>query len=246
MDPPRPFICKRNDIKINDISLHCQRHAKSPRRARPPLSLAFRLPAPAMPAAKKKLASFKTLPAFQLEMLAALVASRNELRHQRRFGLRSVECHVLGIVGAQAPISLRRLCAELGLDKSHGSRLVAKLEERGLLERCDDPADKRSFYLLLTPQGVDMHARIHADAVERNAEWLEGLSAARRGVFLECVAQLTAHSQAMLAREEAASGQPASPRQEAGDGIETRGLLLVERARLQQLHEQLAALLARG
>lgn len=198
-----------------------------------------------MPAAKKKLASFKTLPAFQLERLAALVASRNELRHQRRFGLRSVECHVLGIVGAQAPISLRRLCAELGLDKSHGSRLVARLEERGLLERCDDPADKRSFYLLLTPQGMDMHAHIHADAVERNAEWLEGLPVARRGVFLECVAQLTAHSQAILAREEAAAGQPPATRRDDGDTIETRGLLLVERTKLQQLHAQLAELLAR-
>ncbi|WP_158213336.1 MarR family winged helix-turn-helix transcriptional regulator [Pigmentiphaga sp. NML080357] len=217
-----------------------------PPRPATPYHWHFAFPARTMPAAKKKLASFKTLPAFQLEMLAALVASRNELRHQRRFGLRSVECHILGIVGAQAPISLRKLCAELGLDKSHGSRLVARLEERGLLERCDDPADKRSFYLLLTPQGMDMHARIHADAVERNAEWLEGLPAARRGVFMDCIAQLTAHSQAMLAQEEAAAGQPPAPRQDAGDTIETRGLLLVERAKLQQLHEQLAELLGRS
>lgn len=199
-----------------------------------------------MPPAKKKLPSFKTLPSFQLEMLAALVADRNELRHQRRFGLRSVECHILGIVGAQAPIPLRRLCAELGLDKSHGSRLVVRLEERGLLERCDDPTDKRSFYLLLTPQGADMHTRIHADAVERNAEWLEGLAASRRDAFVENIAQLTAHARTLLAQEQAAAGQPPAPRRDDAETAETRGLLLVERAKLQQLHERVAELLGRG
>ncbi|MDX3904782.1 MAG: MarR family transcriptional regulator [Pigmentiphaga sp.] len=199
-----------------------------------------------MPAPKKKPPSFKTLPAFQLEMLAALVASRNELRHQRRFGLRSVECHILGIVGAQAPISLRKLCSELGLDKSNGSRLVVKLEERGLLERYPDPVDKRSFYLLLTGTGTEMHARIHADAVERNAEWLEGLAASKRGVFLECIAQLTAHSRAMLVREAAASGQPAVVHESHGKTDPAQELVLVERARLEQLHAQLGALLKRG
>ncbi len=197
-----------------------------------------------MPAAQERPRSFKSLPTFQLELLASLMDSRNELRHQRRFGLRSVECHVLGVVGAQAPISLKDLCQALALDKSHGSRLVAKLVQQGLLDRYDDPVDKRSFYLLLTPAGMTMHAQIYEDATERNAEWLEGLPFEKRALFIECIAQLTTHSQAMLADEQSLSTKPRmidSPRKA---GQDTQALILIERAKLEKLHEQLGAILS--
>jgi DNA-binding MarR family transcriptional regulator len=194
------------------------------------------------------LPSFKSLPAFQVEILAGLVAQRNELRHQRRFGLRSVECHVLGVVGARGPIALRELCLDLDLDKGHGSRLVSGLVDQGLLERHDDPTDKRSFYLLLTAKGRRLHAQIHVDAVHRNDEWLAGLPESARAAFSAGIEQLLRHSQDLLDHErDAAAGKPGARRDEppepAARTPAAGPLVLVERARLEKLQEQLVALL---
>jgi DNA-binding MarR family transcriptional regulator len=48
------------------------------------------------------------------------------------------------------------------------SRLVARLEQRGLVERCADPADARAALISLTPEGVRVQqsvGRVHAAAV---------------------------------------------------------------------------------
>lgn len=43
-----------------------------------------------------------------------------------------------------------------GLAKSHVSMSVANLENRGLLERIPDPADRRTIHLQLTPRGREI------------------------------------------------------------------------------------------
>jgi DNA-binding MarR family transcriptional regulator len=48
------------------------------------------------------------------------------------------------------------------------TRLIADLEEKGLLERTQDPVDRRQFLLAITPRGHDLLAE---DAARQNA-WL--------------------------------------------------------------------------
>lgn len=194
--------------------------------------------------------AFRALPSFRLETLSSIAAKIGELRYQRLFGLRTVECRILAVVATYGPISLRRLCVEINLEKSQGSRLVAKLVQLGLLERRDDPADQRSFYLLLSPSGVELHAQISAVAIERNRQWMKGLPADRHAVFFECLELLTRHSQAMLAEEAGLAPDlrlaPAPTHELREPPTAQNPLLLVEHSRLKALHEQLGELLGKS
>lgn len=52
-----------------------------------------------------------------------------------------------------------RVCEASGLPKSTALRLVGTLEERGLIERRNDPQDYRAKLLSLTSAGADLIAR---------------------------------------------------------------------------------------
>ena len=83
---------------------------------------------------------------------------------------------------SSAPEGLR--ITELGEDvlltQPGMSRLVARLEARGLVQRVDDPDDARACRIQLTPAGVAgqrrtgrRHARHVAEAMTRNLDRLE-------------------------------------------------------------------------
>ncbi|GAA4325689.1 hypothetical protein GCM10023144_08290 [Pigmentiphaga soli] len=179
-----------------------------------------------------------------MEILSNLVVRQADLSYQRMFGMRTVECRILGVVGVCGPITLRRLCREIGVDKSHGSRMVTKLVADGLVERQADETDQRSFYLALTPAGRRMYGRIDAEAAAHNRVWIDALPAEHREIFLECLDRLTERSRAMLhdetafgeARAAAAGGPPAATEPD-------RAPLLVDPDLARQLHRLLGALL---
>lgn len=184
---------------------------------------------------------------FKLEKLSSITVKHGEQLYQRLYGLRIVECRMLGVVSAFGPVTLRQACIEIGVDKSQGSRLVAQMIQRGLLERRDDPTDQRSFYLLLTPEGQRLHQRVNATAVERNRLWLEGLPAERRADFLDGLERLTRHAQAMLAKEAARHRARELAPLPTHEQVEPAPLanrpLLVDPATLRELHAQLGKLL---
>jgi DNA-binding MarR family transcriptional regulator len=192
---------------------------------------------------------FSQLPTFRLETLASLTARHGESMYQRLFGLRLVECQLLGVVRAHEPVSLRRACIELGIDKSLGSRLVARNIRAGLLERRDDPADQRSFYLVLSEVGRALIARINVAAMERNREWMAGLPAEIHASFLDLLDGQIAHSRAMLEAELRRAGRspPPTPSHEGGK-VRAReaGPVLMDRQVLQDFHRKLGELLAQG
>lgn len=74
------------------------------------------------------------------------------------------------VVLQQAPgVNQRQLGDELDLDRSTIADLVARMVRNGLIERTDDPADKRSYVLFLTPAGKKQLAtlRPRVASVER-------------------------------------------------------------------------------
>jgi DNA-binding MarR family transcriptional regulator len=189
---------------------------------------------------------FSLMPTFKLETLASITAKHGELVHQRLFGLRTVECRMLGVVQAYQPVSLRRACVELGIDKSLGSRLVARHLQAGLLERRDDPDDQRSFYLLLSAAGLELINRINAVAMARNREWMAGLPAPAQAEFIEHIDAQIGHARDMLERElrrSRRSPPPAPSHELPGVAVREPGPVLVDRQLLQQIHRQVGELL---
>jgi MarR family transcriptional regulator for hemolysin len=73
---------------------------------------------------------------------------------------------LLRISRSEAPMRQNELAASLSLDGSSVVRLLDALENSGLVERCEDPADRRAKSLVLTPRGrrtVDQVERVSQD-----------------------------------------------------------------------------------
>jgi MarR family transcriptional regulator, transcriptional regulator for hemolysin len=69
---------------------------------------------------------------------------------------------LLRIARSETPMRQNELAASLSLDGSSVVRLLDSLENSGLIERCEDRADRRAKSLALTPRG-----RRTVDQVER-------------------------------------------------------------------------------
>ena len=70
----------------------------------------------------------------------------------------------------QDPINMTELNRHVLLSQPALSRLVDRLVDRGLVERCADPADGRGVRLSLTPAGRDLQRQVgrrHARSVAR-------------------------------------------------------------------------------
>ena len=73
---------------------------------------------------------------------------------------------LLRIARSEAPMRQNELAASLSLDGSSVVRLLDALENYGLVERCEDRADRRAKSLVLTPRGrrtVDQVERVSQD-----------------------------------------------------------------------------------
>jgi MarR family transcriptional regulator, transcriptional regulator for hemolysin len=60
---------------------------------------------------------------------------------------------LLRIARSETPMRQNELAASLSLDGSSVVRLLDALEKSGLVERCEDRADRRAKSLVLTPRG---------------------------------------------------------------------------------------------
>ena len=177
-------------------------------------------------------ADFRALPSFRLHRLARLIEREGEAEYLRLFGLRMVECRIVGLAGAPGGTTLKQLTEELELDKAHGSRLVARLVARGLVGRLDNPADARSPSLRATAAGLRLRAEIFTAAQARNSALLSVLPAAESAAWLASLDRLTAGLRGWLPHPEAA------PRDGGGDPP-----VALDRALARALHHALTAAL---
>jgi DNA-binding MarR family transcriptional regulator len=102
-------------------------------------------------------------------------------------GVTVAQCHVL-LELAEATLSLTGLAGALGLDPSTLSRTVDSLVKAGLVERSEDPSDRRSLRLVLTPAGEAKVRYIDETCNRTYAHLLGELSAEDREHVLRGVA----------------------------------------------------------
>jgi DNA-binding MarR family transcriptional regulator len=94
------------------------------------------------------------------------------------------QMRVLTIVSRQGPMNLNAVAQSLGVHPSNATRTCNRLVAAGLLDRRDDPEDRRNVVLTLTPDG--------------RALW-EGLMEHRRRSIEQVVRRLTPHERDQLA-----------------------------------------------
>lgn len=74
-------------------------------------------------------------------------------RFKQTHGISQVDWRILAHLSQQAPLSVREIHAQVGLDKPTVSRAIDRLQAAGSLTKTQDPQDRRLILVALTPAG---------------------------------------------------------------------------------------------
>ncbi len=118
------------------------------------------------------------LPAFDLfgftpyRLAVAAKHTSDELARQyrARFGISVPEWRVLVHLAHSGEVSVRDIEARVAMEKYEVSRAAKRLREAGLIERRENPQDRRLIILSLAPKGRDMMAELLPMAKAHQAE----------------------------------------------------------------------------
>jgi DNA-binding MarR family transcriptional regulator len=138
-------------------------------------------------------ATIRDLISWRIHRLANALSRGAARRYRRDFGVSLMEWRILALLGGFAPLTLRDLARESGLDKAQASRAVKALVARGLVERAAGQTDAREVALRLSEEGARVEAGLMQAARERDAAFraalpdgaLEALDAAIRLLHAE-------------------------------------------------------------
>jgi DNA-binding MarR family transcriptional regulator len=82
----------------------------------------------------------------------------------------------LFLLAREEASTISRIALALGVGRPASSILVERLVELGLVERAEDPVDRRRTLVRLSPRGEELIAQLRQDGRERLREWLGRLS----------------------------------------------------------------------
>lgn len=112
---------------------------------------------------------------YQLAVASSRISKAFAERYRAEFGLTMPEWRVLAHLAQSDAVSVREIHARVDMDKSKVSRAAARLEASGLIEKRENPEDRRLLDMRLTPKGRDLIARIVPIADAYQAEILATL-----------------------------------------------------------------------
>jgi DNA-binding MarR family transcriptional regulator len=128
--------------------------------------------------------------------LAGKISNSASATYRPRFGVGITDWRIMAMLASEAWISAGRICSATGLDKAAVSRSLRVLERAGLIDIRPDQADQRRQSVALTRNGLAMHDRIVALAIEREQWLLQSFSAGERKRLLDFLRRLQAQVQA--------------------------------------------------
>jgi len=131
-------------------------------------------------------------------------------RQSRGRELTRTQSSVLATVGRRGPLRLSELAESEGLNPTMLSRIVAKLEQAGLLHRSPDPDDGRAARVELTPEGIELNRRQRAERTQLLTDRLAALPGSRAAELLAALPALESLADELAdpRMSESASGPP--------------------------------------
>jgi DNA-binding MarR family transcriptional regulator len=117
---------------------------------------------------------------YQLAVASSRISREFSERYKREFGLSIPEWRVLAHLAQSDAVSVREIHERVDMDKSKVSRAAARLEAVELIEKRENPEDRRLLDMRLTVKGRDLIARVVpiADAYQAELMALLGPDAA--------------------------------------------------------------------
>lgn len=99
---------------------------------------------------------------------------------------------VLLALGERPTRTQAALAAAIGADKTRLIAVLDELQDRGLIERRPDPADRRARLLSVTPSGKRLRELVQRDIQGREERLLSRLPPGDRAAFLRALQTLAA------------------------------------------------------
>jgi DNA-binding MarR family transcriptional regulator len=100
-------------------------------------------------------------------------------------GLSVAQCYSLEAIGTQGQLTLNELADSLYITPSTASRTIEELVRKELVERRQDPDDRRAVSLTLTAQGHALFEALRQHLIERQRGILEQIDpGSRRDVLM--------------------------------------------------------------
>ena len=106
-----------------------------------------------------------------------------------------VQLRVLVVVASSGSVSLGEAADATGITLSKASRTCDRLVGKRLLARADDPADRRSLKLTLTPAGRRVVRRVTQARRDAITPTLDAMPAAQRAVLVSALREFTARAE---------------------------------------------------
>ena len=119
--------------------------------------------------------------AVRLRLVIARTARR--LRQEAGEELSPSQGAALATIGRHGPLTPSELAVRERIQRPTATRVIARLEETGLVDRTQDPVDRRSFVVALTPAGRELLARVRTRKNAYLARRLRDLDADERATL---------------------------------------------------------------
>jgi DNA-binding MarR family transcriptional regulator len=137
---------------------------------------------------------------YRLAVLAEDVSRTVAQLYTDRFDLTRQEWRVLAAVAANRQMAAKEIAEYSTLDKMSVSRAVAALEAKALIDRAEDPADRRNKLLTLTPSGRALYQKIVPLVRAREDYLLEALSESEREILDGMLDKLASRARSLRQR----------------------------------------------
>lgn len=112
---------------------------------------------------------------YQLAVASSRISKGFAERYKAEFGLTMPEWRVLAHLAQSDAVSVREIHARVDMDKSKVSRAAARLEASSLIEKRENPGDRRLLDMRLTAKGRELIDRIVPIADAYQAEIIASL-----------------------------------------------------------------------
>lgn len=120
---------------------------------------------------------------YRLSVLSNRVSQTIAGAYARRFGLGVTEWRVIAVLGRYPGLSANGVAARTAMDKVAVSRSVARLLERGLLQRDTHDDDRRRSVLELSADGYSIYDEVVPVALDYERRLLAPLDAGERALL---------------------------------------------------------------
>lgn len=131
-------------------------------------------------------------------------------------GLTRTQLSVLGTVARERRIGIGELADIEGLNPTMASRLVGKMEDKGLVRRSPAEEDRRAVVVEITAAGSRLHTRLRTQRTRLFTARLADLPATQQDALLRAVPALELLSEALRRSDADSPAAPARARATTG------------------------------